>query len=85
MSRDVTRLNNALDEACSFFDGTTERPLDHVEALAWDLLEQLEELRAAATPFGHMAQEMLTGHPTGHLSAGVPERLLAALKAVDGV
>lgn len=45
--------------------------------------EQLQELRAAATPFGHMAQEMITGHPTGHLPKGAPERLLAALKAVD--
>lgn len=48
------------------------------------LEEQLQELHAAATPFGHMAQEMLTGHPTGHLPKGAPERLLAALKVVDG-
>lgn len=34
--------HNILDEARAFFEGTTERPLDHVEALAWDLLEQLE-------------------------------------------
>lgn len=32
----------ALDEARSFFEGTTERPLDYTEALAWDLFEQLE-------------------------------------------
>ena len=42
------------------------------------------ELVAAARPFGEMAQEILTGHRTGHIPAGALERFLSALAAAAG-
>jgi hypothetical protein len=59
-------------------------PYDEFCGRMSDLEEQMQELVKAARPFGEMAQEMITGHQAGHLPKGAAERLLAALKAVDG-
>lgn len=55
----------------------------------WMMVMHPEDVRAlvevakAARPFGEMAQEMLTGHPTGRLPKGAPERLLTALSRLN--
>ena len=56
--------------------------LQRISVLERDLAlarRELAALKTAARPFGEMAQEMLTGHVTGRLPKGAPERLLAAL------